>query len=151
MRGCGRAAPACAICLQHTLTNWLESCGRCCTARKLCSDLSHIICLCKERVTPSKLFHLVEALRVAVLCIKSSGLYSLVAAGASISSIEYGKGKGTLRLCTRVGATSTTCVGGKRTAAESATFGRPPNVRSICVISLVTKRALGNLCTMVPW
>ena len=22
--------------------NWLESCGGCCTARKLCSDLSHI-------------------------------------------------------------------------------------------------------------
>ena len=27
---------------EHTLTNWLESCGGCCTARKLCSDLSHI-------------------------------------------------------------------------------------------------------------
>ena len=22
-------------------TNWLESCGGCCTARKLCSDISH--------------------------------------------------------------------------------------------------------------
>ena len=27
---------------QCTLTNWLESCGGCCTAQKLCSDLSHI-------------------------------------------------------------------------------------------------------------
>ena len=27
---------------QHTLTNWLESCGGCCTARKLCNDLSHM-------------------------------------------------------------------------------------------------------------
>ena len=27
---------------QAHLTNWLESCGGCCTARKLCSDLSHI-------------------------------------------------------------------------------------------------------------
>ena len=27
---------------QHTLTNWLESCGGCCRARKLCSDLSYI-------------------------------------------------------------------------------------------------------------
>ena len=26
---------------QHTLTNWLESCGGCCTARKLCSVQSH--------------------------------------------------------------------------------------------------------------
>ena len=26
----------------HTLTNWLESCGGCCTARKLCRDLSRI-------------------------------------------------------------------------------------------------------------
>ena len=24
------------------LTNWLESCGGCCTVRGLCSDLSHI-------------------------------------------------------------------------------------------------------------
>jgi len=28
---------------QHTLTKWLDSCGGCCTARKLCSDLSHIM------------------------------------------------------------------------------------------------------------
>ena len=28
---------------QHTLTNGLESCGGCCTARKLCSDLSHVM------------------------------------------------------------------------------------------------------------
>ena len=27
----------------NTVTNWLESCGGCCTARKLCSDLSHIL------------------------------------------------------------------------------------------------------------
>ena len=27
---------------QHTLTNWLESCGGCCTTRKLCTDLSHL-------------------------------------------------------------------------------------------------------------
>ena len=26
---------------QHTLTNWVESCGGCCTVRGLCSDLSH--------------------------------------------------------------------------------------------------------------
>ena len=31
-----------AIMAQHTLMNWLESCGGCCTARKLCSNLSHI-------------------------------------------------------------------------------------------------------------
>ena len=41
---------------QHTQTNWLESCGGCCTARKLCSDLSHIlwllatgVCLCQVK------------------------------------------------------------------------------------------------------
>ena len=29
---------------QHTLPKWLELCGGCCTAEKLCSDLYHIFC-----------------------------------------------------------------------------------------------------------
>ena len=30
------------ILFQHTLTNWLESCGGCCTVQGLCNVLSHI-------------------------------------------------------------------------------------------------------------
>ena len=31
------------LCIVLNLTKWLESCGACCMAQKLCSDLSHII------------------------------------------------------------------------------------------------------------
>ena len=40
-KGAGRVEKYSTGFSQHTVTNWLESSGGCCTAQKLCSDLSH--------------------------------------------------------------------------------------------------------------
>ena len=66
---------------QHTLTNWLESCGGCCTARKLCSDLSRI---CVNDI----LQHIAAAQSSLFLCQLKTAIETSVAALALLVAEE---------------------------------------------------------------